>query len=130
LEGAEILCFFVVKVVFDETVDATAAGAAAEALTEIRQILGGAGGNYFNIAVFGVAHPAAEVEFAGFAVNEPAEAHALYAALNEEVENHSDHGQSFKSRRCGATLLNPHPERETLRLPRRAGCGHLEPLAR
>ena len=42
----------------------------------------------FHIAIFGVAHPAAEIELAGFAVNIPAEAYALYAALNEEVKNH------------------------------------------
>ena len=42
----------------------------------------------FDIAVFRVADPAAEVELAGFAMDEPAEANALYAATDEEVKNH------------------------------------------
>jgi hypothetical protein len=44
--------------------------------------------HHLYIAVFRVADPAAEVELAGFAVNIPAKAYTLYAALNEEVKNH------------------------------------------
>jgi len=72
-------------VVFDEVVDAATAGAAAQALAEIVEVFGGAGGDNFDVAIFGVSNPAPEIEFAGFAVNEPAEAYALYASFDEEV---------------------------------------------
>jgi len=88
LEGAEVLGFLFVQVVFDEAIDAAAARATAETFTKVGQIFSGAGRDDFDVAVFGVAHPAAEVELAGFAVNIPAESDALYPALNEEVENH------------------------------------------
>ena len=35
-----------------------------------------------------VAHPAAQAEFGGFAVHEPAKADALHAAADDEVNNH------------------------------------------
>ena len=85
MEGAEILGFLFIEVVFDKAVDPASAGAAAEAPAEFVEVFGGAGGDDFDVAVFGVADPAAEVNLAGFAVNEPAEADTLYAALNEEV---------------------------------------------
>ena len=86
-------------------VDAAAAGAAAEALAEFIEVFGGASGDNFDVAIFGVADPAPKIEFAGFAVNEPAEAYSLYAALDEEVENHVNQSQSFKHRRYGARRL-------------------------
>lgn len=46
---------------------------------------GGTGGDDFDVAVWRVAHPAAQAERGGFAVDEPAEAYALNTALNEEV---------------------------------------------
>jgi hypothetical protein len=98
-------------VVFEEAVDAAAAGATAETMAQFVQVFCGASGYDFNVAVFGVADPAAEVEFAGFAVNEPAEAHTLHATLNEEVENHVDDfslsegglGVQLRARYTGAT---------------------------
>jgi hypothetical protein len=74
--------------VLDYAVDTAASWAAAEAGAELFEVGLFAVDYYFHIAIFGVAHPAAEVELAGFAVNVPAEAYTLYAALNEEVENH------------------------------------------
>jgi hypothetical protein len=71
-----------VEVVLDELVDTAAARASAEASAEFGEIFDGAGGEHFNLAVFGVAHPAAEIEFAGFAMNEPAEADALDPTTN------------------------------------------------
>jgi hypothetical protein len=90
LEGAEILSFFFIEVVFEEAVDAAAAWAAAEAVAKLVEVFGSAGGDDFNVAIFGVADPAAEIEFAGLPVDKPAEAYTLHATLNEEVENHSD----------------------------------------
>jgi hypothetical protein len=74
--------------VFDYAVDTAATRAAAEAGAELVEVGLFAVDEDFHIAVFGVADPAAEVEFAGLAVNIPAEAYALYPALNEEVKNH------------------------------------------
>jgi len=74
--------------VFDYAVDTAATRAAAEADAEFIEVRFFAVDYYFYIAVFGVADPAAEVKLAGFAVHVPAEAYTLYAALNEEVENH------------------------------------------
>ena len=55
-------------------------------------VFGGAGGDNFDVAIFGVANPATEIEFTGFAVNEPAKAYALYATFDEEVEDHLTSG--------------------------------------
>jgi len=74
--------------VLHDAVDAAATRAAAEACAQFVDVGFIAVGQYFHIAVFGVAHPAAEIELAGFAVHVPAEAYTLYSALNEEVKNH------------------------------------------
>ena len=87
-EGAELAGFRIVEGVFDNAIDAAAARAALEAGAQLGEILSMAGGHDFNVAVFSVAHPAAQLELAGFAVNEPAETHALNATLNEEMKNH------------------------------------------
>jgi hypothetical protein len=71
-----------------DVIDAGATGAAAEAGPKFVEVVGRAGSEDFHVAIFGIADPAAEVEFAGFAVNKPPEADALHAAANEEVENH------------------------------------------
>jgi hypothetical protein len=83
-------------VVFDEVVYSTAAGATTEALAKVVEIFCGASGDNFDVTIFGVADPATQVEFAGFAVNEPAEAYALYATFDEEVEDHVDQGSVFQ----------------------------------
>jgi len=70
-------------------VDAASTRTAAQAGAEFVEVSLFAVDYHFNIAVFGVAHPAAQVELAGFAVNVPAEAYTLYAAFDEEVENHA-----------------------------------------
>ena len=59
-----------------------------ESGTEGDQVVEGAGGEDFDFAFFGVADPPTQIERAGLAVNEPAEAYALHAAVNEEVSNH------------------------------------------
>ena len=84
--------------VLDESINATATWASAEALAKFVQIFGRAGGDYFHVAIFGVADPSPQEEFAGFAVNEPAEANTLYAALNEEVKNHIQPEPVFQRR--------------------------------
>jgi hypothetical protein len=71
--------------VLDEAIDAAAAWAALQTGTKFVEIGGLAGGDNFHVTLFGVAHPATKVEFAGLAVHEPAEANTLHAALNEEV---------------------------------------------
>src|SRR3569833_549125 len=74
---------------FDDAIDAAPARSSTEAVAQVCEIFCTAGSDNFDVAVFGVADPTAKIEFAGFAVNEPTEAYALHATLNEEVENHS-----------------------------------------
>jgi anthranilate synthase/aminodeoxychorismate synthase-like glutamine amidotransferase len=74
--------------VLDDIVDARTAWAAAEAGAKLIQISGVARRDDFNFAVFRVAYPSAQCELAGLALHEPAEAYALYATLNEEMNNH------------------------------------------
>ena len=66
----------------DEAVDAGAARATAQAGAELVQIGGIARRDDFHIAFLGVAHPTAQIELTGLALNKPAKAHPLYAALN------------------------------------------------
>jgi hypothetical protein len=73
---------------FDQAVDPASAWTSAQAGAQLGQFGFVAVGNYFNIAVFGVANPAAQIKFAGFAVHIPAEADALHTTLNEEMKNH------------------------------------------
>jgi len=73
----------------DEAVDAAAARAAAQAGAQLSQVGLAAVRHHFHVAVLGVAHPAAQVELAGFAMYEPAKSDTLYATLDEEVENHA-----------------------------------------
>ncbi len=89
LEGPEVLGFFIVEVMFDEAIDAAAARSAAKALAEFVEVFGGAGGDNFDVAVFGVADPAAQFQLAGLALHEPAESDSLDAAADEEVKNHT-----------------------------------------
>jgi hypothetical protein len=101
-EGAETLGFFLVEIVLDEAVDAAAARTFAQAGAQFGEVRGRAGSHNFHIAILCVADPAAQVEFAGFAVDEPAEADALNATLDEEVKDH-DQGQCGRCARAGAT---------------------------
>ncbi len=82
--------------VFDDAVNAAAARAAAKAGAKLVEVVGVAGGDNFDVAIFGIADPTAQFEFAGFAVNEPAEAYSLNAALNEKVKDHS-----HRQEKCG-----------------------------
>jgi len=74
--------------VLDEVIDAASARAATQAGAQLGQVGFVAVRHHFHVAVFGVAHPAAQVEFAGLAVYIPAEAHALHATLNQEMKDH------------------------------------------
>ena len=73
----------------DDLVDAAAAGAFVELGAEVGERCGVSGDEDFDLAGVGVADPAAQAELGGFAVDEPAEADALDAAADEEVENHT-----------------------------------------
>jgi hypothetical protein len=87
-ERAEVFGFFLIEVVLKEAVDPGAARATAKAFAKLAEILRRSGGDDLHIAVFGIAHPAAQVELAGFAMDKPAKAYALYATLDKEMENH------------------------------------------
>ena len=81
---------------FDDGVDAAAAGAFVELGAEFGEVFRVAGGDDFDVAGVGVADPAAEAELGGFAVDEPAEADALDAAADEEVKDHETKAQCLQ----------------------------------
>lgn len=82
LEGFERACFAFRKRMLNDTIDTAAAGAFVERCAELVEVFRLSGNHHFDLAVFGIADPAFEVELAGFAVYEPAEADALDASLN------------------------------------------------
>jgi hypothetical protein len=82
LEGGEVLDFAFVHVVFHEAVDAGAARAAAKTGTKLGEVGGVTGGNNFHVAVFGVAHPAAQLKFTRLTLHKPAKAYTLHPPLN------------------------------------------------
>jgi len=87
-EVAEAGGFGVVELVFDDVIDAAAAGTFLELGAELVEVIGGAGGDDLDGAVFGVADPAAKAELGCFPMDEPTKADALNAAADEEVKNH------------------------------------------
>ena len=87
-ERAQSSGFAFIEKMLDQAIHAAAARAAAQAGAQLVQVGFVAVDYYLHIAIFGVAHPAAQIELAGLAMDIPAEAYALYAALNEEVKNH------------------------------------------
>ena len=66
----------------NEAVYAASARTSAKAGSQFGQVGLLAMRHYLHLAIFGVAHPAAQVEFAGLAVYEPAKANSLHATLN------------------------------------------------
>jgi hypothetical protein len=83
----------------DEVIDAGAAWAAPQAAAEFVQVLGAAGGNHLDIAIFSVADPAAQLKLAGLTLYKPAKANSLNAATDKEVKDHTC--QSKAVLRCG-----------------------------
>ncbi len=67
---------------------AAAAWPAAQAGPQLGQIFGRSRGYHLHFALFGVAHPAAQIQLAGLPLHKPAEAHALHTALNQKMKNH------------------------------------------
>lgn len=108
-EGGEGGGFRIVEIVLDDAVDAAAAGAAAEAGAEFGEVFYVSRGDHFHVAVFGVADPASEVELAGLAVNEPAEAYPLHASLDEEVKDHGHRQGQFCRWMGGGATVTPIP---------------------
>jgi hypothetical protein len=76
--------------VLNQAINAAAARAAAQTGAKLGEVGFTASGYDFDIAIFGVANPAAQFELAGFAVNKPAKAYSLHTALNQKMENHRD----------------------------------------
>lgn len=87
-EGTQGFSLSVFERVLDDAIDTAAARTAAEAGPEFGQILLCAAGDDFDVALIGVADPAAQIKFAGFTLDEPAETNPLHPALDEEVKNH------------------------------------------
>jgi len=74
--------------VLDEAINAAAARSAAQAGAQFGQIGLRAGDHDLHFALFGIAHPTAQVKLSGLALDIPAEAHALHTSLNEKMKNH------------------------------------------
>ena len=87
-EGTQLVGHAFVQVSLYQAIHAASAGAAAQAGPQCGQVGFTAGGHHFHVAFLGVAHPAAQVQFAGLAVYVPAEAHALHSSLNQKMKNH------------------------------------------
>ena len=88
-ERVEIGGFRFVEVVLDEVVHPRPARAAAEAGAQLVQVLGGAGRNHLQIAIFRVADPAPQFQLACLALHEPAETDTLNTATDKKVKNHT-----------------------------------------
>jgi anthranilate synthase/aminodeoxychorismate synthase-like glutamine amidotransferase len=74
--------------VLDEVINTASARALSQAGAQFCEIGHIARGYDFYIAVFSVADPAAQLQFAGFTVNKPPKAHALHASLYKKMQNH------------------------------------------
>ncbi len=118
-ECVQVLGLGFVQGMLGEAIDASAAGSAPEAGAEFVQIARRARRNDFHVALFGVADPSAQVELGGFALHEPAKAHALHAALNEEMENHGCQSSLVLQMRAMGRKPNSSTRRQT-RAVRRA----------
>lgn len=87
-EGFEGSGFLFIEVVLEDAVNTAAARAATETGAQVGNVFRSAGSDDFNVAVFSVADPSGEAEFAGLAVYKPAKADTLHATLHEKMENH------------------------------------------
>ena len=76
--------------VLEDGVYAAAAGAFVQFGAQLGKGLGGAGGDHFDLTRVIVADPAVKAEFSGLAMDEPAEAYALYTAANQEMDHHTE----------------------------------------
>src|SRR5262249_10608574 len=72
LERAERFGLAFIKDMFDDAIDTAATRSKLEAGTQLIEIGRISGRDDFNIAVLGIAHPTAQLQFAGLAMNEPA----------------------------------------------------------
>ena len=72
----------------DQAIDAAAARTAAQAGAQLGQVSLIAMGHHLHIAVLGIAHPAAQIQFTGFAVHIPPKANPLHATLNQKMKDH------------------------------------------
>ena len=87
-KGTQPFGFAVGQVVLEEAVHAAAARAAAQAGAQLGQVGLGAMRNHLHVAVFGVAYPAAQVEFTGFPIHLPPETNPLHAPFNQKMKDH------------------------------------------
>ena len=73
----------------DHPIDAAPARPFAQGDAQFSKTFFIAAGDDFDIAIFGVAHPAPKAQLAGLAMHKPAEADTLHAAFDEEVKDHN-----------------------------------------
>jgi hypothetical protein len=88
LKRAKAFGFGVRQFLLEDGVDPAAARAFVHCLVKLVEVRLFAGHDHLDVTVFGVPHPSAKVESRRFAMDKPAKANALYAALDEIVVNH------------------------------------------
>jgi hypothetical protein len=87
-EGVQALCFALYQSMLDYLIDAAAARTAMERCAQLGEAPGLACGNDFDIAVFGIANPAFQLQLAGFSMHEPSKAHSLYSSPHQKMQHH------------------------------------------
>ena len=73
---------------FQYGIDAASARAFVQRNLQLREQFSLARGDYFDMSLVGVLHPAAQTKFSGFAVDEPAKTDSLNAAFDEVMTDH------------------------------------------
>lgn len=87
-ERAEAFGFGLIQCVFDKPVHTASARTGAQTCAKVVEVVRLARCDDFHVPVFGISNPAAQLQFAGLAMDKPAEANPLHAALNEEMKDH------------------------------------------
>jgi hypothetical protein len=80
--------FLIIKIVLYKAIHSAPSRSPAKACAQFRQVVGTARGHNLHVAVLGIAYPAAQIQFAGLAMDKPSEPNALHSTLNQEMKNH------------------------------------------
>jgi hypothetical protein len=84
-KGLQLSSFALIQVMFQHPVYAAAPRTAPQAFSQFRQILGRARGYDLYIPVLGVAYPAAQRKFVGFAMDKPSKPNSLNSSLDQKM---------------------------------------------
>ena len=68
-----------------QTIHAAAARATFQTAAQTVQFITGAGGKHLHLTLFGVAHPATQIQLRRLALHKPAKPHALHTATDQKM---------------------------------------------